>query len=59
MKNYFSTTFNFGKISLFKMGIAGQKKMNQNFLQICTSTQYDLLNHNNKVSPNSVENQCL
>ena len=36
--------------------------MNQNFLQICTSIEYDLLNHNKKVSPNSVkwfQRSCL
>ena len=31
MKNNFSTTFNFGKIFLFKMGVAGQKKDESEF----------------------------
>ena len=39
--NYQNSKFIFGKISKFK-GTLLAKKMNQKFLQICTSTQYEL-----------------
>ena len=53
MTIYFSCTFNFGKISSSKEGITPPKNMKQTFLQIFTSTQYDLQNY--KVSSNFVE----
>ena len=49
-QSVFSSIFHFGKISKFKKD---EKKLNQNFPWICSSTHYVL--HNYKVSPNSVE----
>ena len=49
----FNSIFHFGQISKLKNGITPRKKLNQNFLWICTSTWYVL--HNYKVSRNSVE----
>ena len=50
----FSSIFHFGQISKFKKGVTPrEKKSNQNFMWICTSTHYVL--HNYKVSQNSVE----
>ena len=48
-----SSIFHFGQTAKFKKGITLRKKLNQNFLWICTSTWYVL--HNYKVSWNSVE----
>ena len=48
-----SSIFHFGQISKFRKGVTPRKKLNQNFLWICTSTHYVL--HNYKVSRNSVE----
>ena len=53
LTNCFSSIFYFGQISKFKKGITPRKKLNQNFLWICTSTHYVL--HYYKVSENSVE----
>ena len=36
----FSSIFSFGQISKFKKGVTPRKKINQNFLWICTSTWY-------------------
>ena len=49
----FSSIFHFGQISKFKKGVTLRKKMESNFLRICTSTHYVL--HNYIVSRNSVE----
>ena len=53
LTNSFSSIFHFGQISKFKKGVFREKKWNQNFMWICTSTHYVL--HNYKVSLNSVE----
>ena len=50
LTNCFSCIFHFSK---FKKGVTPRKKMNQNFLWICESTNYVL--HNYTVSRNSVE----
>ena len=45
--------FNKNEYSKFKKGVTPRKKIEQNFLWICTCTHYVL--HNYKVSQNSVE----
>ena len=45
--------FHFGQISKFQKGVTPRKKLNQNFLWICTSSWYVL--HNYLVLRNSVE----
>ena len=51
--NCFHSIFHFGQISKFKKGVIPRKKLNKNFLWICTSTHYVL--HYYKVPGNSVE----
>ena len=53
LTNYLGSIFHFGQISKFKKGVTPRKRLNQNFLWICTSTWYVL--HNYKASWNSVE----
>ena len=42
LTNCFSSIFHFGQISKLKKGIIPRKKLNQNFMWVCTSTHYVL-----------------
>ena len=53
LTNCFSNIFHFGEISKLKKDVTPLKKLNSNFLWICTSKHYVL--HYYKVSRNSVK----